>query len=259
MSKKKVVKKEKNIDKENYYDLKSYRIFMDVIAIIGMIVGVFSLHVAYLVRGDTEELAKLSDKSIYYDIRLYLNEDSLNSAVESDKFISISLTLIVDDFKINNKTSLDVNYNEVFTKTKYYMVYDYSIPDKKYNYMRYMLDDKTEAQMRFDEKLYVAPVKLNYSFTPNKEYCYILIYTETATRKNLDLIFFRYYDKGKSFSLDTIIDSKDVEMIDINRIDSDVVVCEEYFTDLWADGVASKVSDLEFMFDVYEDLKEKLI
>lgn len=247
----------KKVQKLEYYDTKRYRIFIDILEIIGLLISIVSLYVAFLVRKDTAELSKFSDKPIYYSINLYPN-DKTSQSVVSDKYLSIDLTLIVDDFEINKKNFLDVNYNAVFTKTKYYMVYDYDIDNKNYKYMKYALDDKTEGKMRFEDNYYVAPVKLNYSITPNKKYCYILIYTETTSQKNLDLIFFNYYDNPDTFKLDTILDDDGKEKIDIMRIDNDTNICKDHFIDLWSNSDSSSASDLEFMFDVYNDLKDKL-
>ena len=125
--------------------------------------------------------------------------------------------------------------------------------------MRYELDDKTEGKMRFEDDYYIAPVRLNYSITPNKEYCYLLIYTETTSEKHLDLLLFKYHDSDKSFTLDTVLDDKGNEKIDTEVIDKDVYICKEYFIDLWSEQDVKAKSDLSFMFDVYEDLYQKLI
>ena len=221
------------------------------------ILSIVSIYISLLVRNDTAELSKFSDKPIYYSINLYPNESTKDATVH-EKYINMDLTLIVDDFKIKRKNFLDVNYNAVFTKTKYYMVHNYSLQDKKYQYMRYTLDDKAEAKMRLEEDYYAAPSKMNYSLTPNKEYCYILIYTETTSEKNLDLIFFKYHGKENTFTLDTITDDKGKEKIDIEQIDEDIIICQEYFIDLWSEGDSAKKDDISFMIDVYNDLKGKI-
>lgn len=183
---------------------------VNISSIVSVIVSIISLYIAILVRKDTAELSKFSDKPIYYTISLYKNENTKVSEV-SDKYLSIDLSLVVDDFKVEKKNFLDVNYNSVFTKIKYYMVYDYN--DKTFDYMSYSLDDKSTSKLRFEDKYQAIPVKLNYSFTPNKKYCYILIYTETTSEKNLDLIFFRYNDNDDTFSLDNIIDGTKVKKV----------------------------------------------
>lgn len=244
------------VKNEEYYDTRKYKIFCDFLNIFGVLISVLALYVSLLVRQDTAELSKFSDKPIYYDISLYLN-DHTGEAEVSDKYLSIDLTLIVDDFEVYKKNFLDVNYNSVFTKIKYFMVYDYSILDNKYMYMRYKLDDKSEAKMRFEDDYYVAPVKMNYSLTPNKKFCYILIYTETTSEENLDLIFFNYYDSEKTFKLDTITDDNGKEKIDIKRIDDDVYITRDYFTNLWSNNDEEKY-DIDFMFSVYDDLVSKL-
>ncbi len=241
-----------------YYDTKAYKIITDIIVVLGMIISIASLYISVLVRKDTAELSKFSDKPIYYTISLYPNQNTKESIV-SDKYLNLDLTLVVDDFQIKKRNFLDVNYNAVFTRIKYYMVYDYSLSDKNYKYMKYSLDDKTEAKMLYEDNYYIAPVELNYSLTPNKEFCYILIYTETTSQKNLDLIFFKYYDNDNSFTLDTITDEEGKEKIDIMRIEYDTYICKDYFIDLWSEKDESKKQDIELMFDVYNDLRQKLI
>lgn len=227
---------------------------VNISSIVSVIVSIISLYIAILVRKDTAELSKFSDKPIYYTISLYKNENTKVSEV-SDKYLSIDLSLVVDDFKVEKKNFLDVNYNSVFTKIKYYMVYDYN--DKTFDYMSYSLDDKSTSKLRFEDKYQTIPVKLNYSFTPNKKYCYILIYTETTSEKNLDLIFFRYNDNDDTFSLDTIIEDNK-EKIDIKRIDYNTLICKKYFKNLWKENSIDE-KDIDFMFDVYQDLRSKLI
>lgn len=47
--------------------------------------------------------------------------------------------------------------------------------------------------------------------------------------------------------------------IDTEIIDKDVNVCKEYFINQWSNGELDKKEDLEFLFDVYNDLSEKLL
>ncbi len=227
-----------------------------IVIAIELLIGIIGLYFNILIRNDTAELSKLTDKPLYYTINLYPNEDTSKAEI-SDKYLSADLTLVVDDFEIKKNNFLNVNYNATFTKIKYFMVYDYSLKDKQYKYMRYTLDDRSMAKFRLEDEYEVLPTKLNYSFTPNKEYLYILIYTETSTQKNLDLIFFKYHDSDKTFTLDTIFDDGK-EKIDIKRIEYDTLICKEYFVDLWQESKTSK-DDIEFMFDVYEDLRDKII
>lgn len=231
---------------------------MQLLTITASICGIASLYVAILVRKDTEELSKFTDKPIYYTISLFTNDQTKN-AIVYDKYVSIPLTLIVDDFKIKNNNSIDINYNAVFTKIKYYMVYDYDINKQSYKYMRYRLDDKLESQIHYDDNYYIAPSKLNYSLTPNKKYAYILIYTETTSEKNLDLVFFNYNDKDKTFTLNTIFDTEGKEKIDISIIDYDTLICKDYFLNTWSKEVSDNKYDINFMFNVYNDLYQKLV
>lgn len=247
-----------NITKKNLYKLAttSWKALNIIIIIASFIISIVSLHVAFLVREDTAELSKLSDKPIYYTISLYPTEEKIQVQVH-DKYIRANLNLLVDDFKITKKDFLDINFNAVFTKIKYYMVYDYDIESNKhtYKYKCDKLDDKNTAQLRLEDKYHVEISELNYSLTPNNQYCYTLIYTETTSQKNLDLIFFKYYEN--SSTLDTIIENNIVK-IDINRIDNDTNICKDYYTNYWSDNDSIKYEDLNFMFDVYNDLKDKL-
>lgn len=247
-------KKESEVKRE-YYETKKYRIFMDIIAIMATVLSLIGIRISLLVRGDTAELAKFSDKPVYYDIKLFVTDETRDSLANNEKYLSLNLKLVIDDFKIKRKNFIDVNYNAVFTRIKYFMVYDYDLKNSDYKYMSYSLDDKTQAQITYDD-LYSAPTRMNYSLTPNKEYCYLLIYTETTSSRNLDLIFFKYYDKNDSVAFDTITEDGQ-ERIDIDRIDSDASICEDYFVDLWSDSDSKKAEDLEFLFDVYADLKSK--
>lgn len=250
---KKIKKTKKIKEKTNNKE----ELFNKITVLISILISIASLLYSMLIRQDTVELTKFTDKPVYYTISLYPNQDTLKSEV-SDKYLSINLTLKVDAFELKKKGYLDINYNDVFTKINYYMVYDYSDNLTDYKYMRYGLDDKTTAQLRYDDYYYSLPTKLNYSFTPNKEYCYLLIYTETTTQKNLDLIFFKYYDSDKTFTLDTIFENGK-EVIDIKRIEYDTLICKDYFVDLWENDSKSRKEDIEFMFDVYYDLRSKLI
>ena len=252
--KKEKIKKFRNI---HYQETLKYKIIMDIIAILSAIVSIISLYYTILVRSDTAELSKFSDKPIYYTISLYPTENS-NEFYVTDKYVNLDLTLIVDDFVINKKDFLDVNYNSVFTKEKYFMVYDYDKEIKDYKYMRYKLDDKTQSQLRLEGSYYGAFTNLNYSLTPNNKYCYILIYTETTSEKNLDLVFFKYTYDGDYFQVDTVADDNGVVKVNIERIDSDINICKDYFINLWSSGDAKSKEDLEFMFDVYNDLSNKL-
>lgn len=253
---KKKKKKQKIKSEVPYYDTKKYRVFMDVLTVMGIILNCIGIYISLLVREDTAELSKFSDKPIYYDILLYKNDESFESQIY-DKYLSMYLNLVVDDFEVYKDGFLDVNYNAVFTKIKYYMVYDYSLEDKYYQYMRYGLEDKLEMQAQFLEEYEVLPTKLNYSFSPNKQFCYILIYTETTSEKNLDLVFFEYHDEGDTFTL-SMIEEDGKNRVDTMRINEDVEICKDYFIDLWAEGNSMRQDDLSFMFDVYSDLKEKM-
>ena len=228
-----------------------------LIAFISMITAFQSIHISNLVRQDTTELTKFSPKPVYYAIHLYLTNETGNSSHVYDKYLNLNLKLVIDDFEIKNNETLNVNYNAIFTKIKYFMVYDYSLKTHEYKYIFHSLDDKVQAQLTYSE-LYSASTQMNYSFTPNKKYCYILIYTETMAENNLDLVFFSYHDEGDSFWLDTINENGQ-EKIEINRIDYDTFLCKEYFINLWASNDGKQKEDLEFIFNVYEDLRSKKI
>lgn len=255
--KKQIVKKQKAemLKKLKEYSSKVYVVLLkNLIGIVGIIISIVSLRITFLVREDTAELSKFSDKPIYYTINLYPNENT-NYVKVYDKYIRANLTLIVDDFKINKENFLDVNYNSVFTRTKYYMVYDYDLQSKKYNYKCEQLDDRTVAKLRLEDQLHVELSELNFSLTPNKNYCYLLIYTETMSQKNLDLIFFKYYEDD--FKID-MIEKDDKVKVAIERIDKDTNICKDYYTNLWSEKDIKRKEDIEFMFDVYEDLKGKM-
>ena len=248
--------KEKKKINENYWDKKWYKVLGDILIVANLIIAVFSLCIAVLVRHDTEELTKMSEKDLYYTIRLYPTEDTTEFQ-EHENYIRLPLHLVVDDFKIEKKNFLNVNYNSIFSRVKYFMVYEYNQNAKEYHYFAVGMDDKTQAQMRLEEQYDIYVSAMNYSLTPNKQFAYVLIYTESVDRQNLDLIFFRYKDAGDSIDLELEENENgDIEVAH-NRIDRDVFICKEYFINLWGENEMQK-EDVEFMFDVYEDLKGKI-
>lgn len=225
---------------------------------LSLLIAVASLGVAILVRNDTAELTKLSDKSLYYTIRLYPAGNELEYELYG-KTLRLGAKLVVDDFKIKKDHFLDVNYNSVFTHVKYFLVYDYKIeePKNQYYYARVKLDDKTEATMRV-EGLENIVSDLCYSITPNQEFCYILINTQTNEENNLDLIFFANPIKEGRNELLVEENENGEDEIKHERIDKDVSICQEYFTELWSEGKKEKVQDIQFMFDIYKDLEKKI-
>lgn len=241
----------KNLPKESKKSLVTR-----ALPFVSLLISVISLYLTFLVRSDTLEMSKFADKPLYYSIKLY-PEDYLKDAEVHDKYVTMDIRFIVDDFKLKNKNILNLNYNALLTKIKYFMVYDYSLKDKTYSYMRYTLDDKTQAKYLYDDQYEIFPTQLNYSLTPNKKYCYILVYTESNDKKNLDLVFFRYYDEGDTFSLDTITDN-DKTLIDTMIINNDTIICKDYFIDLWSNNDEALIADIEFMYNVYDDLFTKL-
>ena len=248
--------KEKKKINENYWDKQWYKVLGDILIVANLIIAVFSLCIAVLVRHDTEELTKMSEKDLYYTIRLYPTEDTTEFQ-EHENYIRLPLHLVVDDFKIEKKNFLNVNYNSIFSRVKYFMVYEYNQNAKEYHYFAVGMDDKTQAQMRLEEQYDIYVSAMNYSLTPNKQFAYVLIYTESVDRQNLDLIFFRYKDAGDSIDLELEENENgDIEVAH-NRIDRDVFICKEYFINLWGENEMQK-EDVEFMFDVYEDLKGKI-
>lgn len=262
--KKKMKKKKEKFDL-TYWDKKWYKVLLDIISmisivvtIISLIVAVKSLKIAELVRKDTEELTRMSEKDIYYTIRLYPTSD-MKQYEEYENYIRLKLRLVVDDFKIEKKESLKVNYNATFTHIKYFMVYDYDREKKEYQYFVTKLDNKTEAQMRLEDQYSINVTEMNYSLTPNKKFAYVLIYTESVNKKNLDLIFFRYQDKGESLSLDTQTNENGDIEIEHERIDRDAALCKQYYinTNVWSRNEQEK-QDIAFMFEIYSDLEQKL-
>lgn len=248
--------KEKKKINLNYWDKKWYKVLGDILIVVNLMIAVLSLYIAVLVRQDTEELTKMSEKDLYYTIRLYPTENT-KEYEEYENYIRLPLRLVVDDFKIERKNFLKVNYNSTFSRIKYFMVYEYNQKAKEYHYFVTGADDKTQAQMRLEEQYDMYVTEMNYSLTPNKQFAYVLIYTESVERQNLDLIFFRYKDAGDSIDLELEENENgDIEVAH-NRIDRDAFICREYFTNLWGENEIEK-EDVEFMFDVYEDLKGKI-
>lgn len=255
----KIAKKENKEEKKinlNYWDKKWYKALGDILIVVNLMIAVLSLYIAVLVRQDTEELTKMADKDLYYTIRLYPTENT-KEYKEYENYIRLPLQLVVDDFKIEKKDFLNVNYNSTFSRIKYFMVYDYNQKTKEYHYFVTGADDKTQAQMRLEEQYDMYVTEMNYSLTPNKQFAYVLIYTESTERQNLDLIFFSYKDAGDSFNLEVEENENgDIEVAH-HRIDKDAFICREYFTNLWGENEIQK-EDIEFMFDVYKDLEEKM-
>ena len=254
------ITKKKNKEKKkinlNYWDKKWYKVLGDILIVVNLMIAVLSLYIAVLVRQDTEELTKMSEKDLYYTIRLYPTENT-KEYEEYENYIRLPLQLVVDDFKIEKKNFLKVNYNSTFSRIKYFMVYEYNQKAKEYHYFVTGADDKTQAQMRLEEQYDMYVTEMNYSLTPNKQFAYVLIYTESVERQNLDLIFFRYKDAGDSIDLELEENENgDIEVAH-NRIHRDAFICREYFTNLWGENEIEK-EDVEFMFDVYEDLKGKI-
>ena len=93
---------------------------------ISLVLAIISIFIDLQIRQDTAELTKLSDKSLYYTIRLFPTND-MYEYEDHDKYVRLKFCLTVDDFKINKKSFFDVNYNSSFTKGKSYMVYDYEL------------------------------------------------------------------------------------------------------------------------------------
>ena len=183
------------------------------------------------------------------------------SSSSSEKYVTLNLELVVDDFKIENKDLKNVNYNATFTHKKYFMVYDYELgkPENKYYYFRTRIDEKGEAELRLDGRYSTSMTQGNYSKTPNKKYLYMLIYTETLSEQNLDLIFMEYIENENGLTLQYETNENGNIEIDTEIIDKDVNVCKEYFINQWSNGELDKKEDLEFLFDVYNDLSEKLL
>ena len=225
-----------------------------------IIIAIMSLKIDMKVKEDTAELTKFSEKPIYYKIRLYPTEE-MYEYTDSDKYVTLNLKLVVDDFKIENEDLENINYNATFTHKKYFMVYDYELgeTENKYYYFRSRIDDKGEAELRLDRRYYASMTQGYYSKTPNNQYVYMLIYTETLSEKNLDLIFLEYIETENGLTLKyETNENGDIE-IDTEIIDKDVNICKEYFINQWANEELSKKEDLEFLFDVYNDLAEQLL
>lgn len=230
------------------------KIYMRIIEILGIILAIYGVIISVLVRQDTAELTKLSEKPMYYKIKIYPTAQTVG--YEKDKYVNWDLNLLVDDFEIYKEKFLNVNYNSVFTHITYYMVYDYNIQDiPKYYYKFESLDDKTQAQMRLEDEYYVCVSNMNYSLTPNKEYCYILIHTETLSEENLDLVFFKY-NKDDNNKLE-LIEVDDTVQVDITDIREEHLISREYYTSVWAEN-EQEMEDIDFMFNVYEDLRGKI-
>ena len=129
MKKKQKVKK----DKTKYTEEMWYKITQDIIIIIGLIVAIIGLYYTILVRQDTLELTKMSEKDIYYKIRLYPTNET-TQIQENGKYIRMKLNLVVDDFEILNEELKNVNYNASFTHVKYFIVYDYIKENNQFFY-----------------------------------------------------------------------------------------------------------------------------
>lgn len=173
-------------------------------------------------------------------------------------YINWNLQLLVDDFEIYRKDAfgLDINYNSLFNHITYYMVYDYDLSEAPTYYYKFdTLDDKTQVQMRLEDDYYICVSNMNYSLTPNKKYCYILIHTETLSEQNLDLIFFKYH-REESDKLD-FINVDGTLQVDITNLKEEHVISREYYTSAWAE-TEEEWEDINFMFDVYEDLRDHI-
>ena len=68
--------KEKKKINLNYWDKKWYKVLGDILIVVNLMIAVLSLYIAVLVRQDTEELTKMSEKDLYYTIRLYPTENT---------------------------------------------------------------------------------------------------------------------------------------------------------------------------------------
>lgn len=220
-----------------------------------IVIAIISLNIDIKVKEDTAELTKFSEKPIYYKIRLYPTKE-MYEYTENEKYIWLNLELVVDDFEIEKEDLKNVNYNATFTHKKYFMVYDYDLGEtkNKYYYFRTRIDEKGEAELRLDNRFHASMTGANYSKTPNNKYIYMLIYTETLSEQNLDLIFFEYIENENGLTLKyETNENGDIE-IDTELIDKDVNICKEYFIETWANGDEAKTEDLKFLFDVYNDL-----
>lgn len=239
----------------NKIKMNKEKIYLRIIEILGIIIAIVSLAVTLLVRQDTAELTKLSEKPIYYKIKIYPNNETGNYE-ENENYIKWNLQLVVDDFEIYKEDFLNVNYNSVFTHITYYMVYDYDIQNtKKYYYTFVSLDDRTQAKMRLEDEYNISMSSANYSLTPNKKYCYILIHTETLSEQNLDLVFFKY-NKDKQNKLDFIQIDNSLQL-DITDVKKEHIISRDYYASIWSE-TEEEFEDINFMFDVYEDLRDKI-
>ena len=67
------------------------KIYMRIIEILGIILAIISILITLLVRQDTAELTKLSEKPVYYKIKIYPNAQI--NAYETDKYVNLNLNL----------------------------------------------------------------------------------------------------------------------------------------------------------------------
>lgn len=262
MKKKMKNKNAKNIKRTKFKNitikLKEKVKKVEWIGVISLILAIISIFIDLQIRQDTAEITKLSDKSLYYTIRLFPTND-MYEYEDHDKYVRLKFCLAVDDFEIEKKGFFDVNYNSSFTRVKYYMVYDYELGEtNKYKYMLSEMDDKSQAMIRL-ENYEVTVSEMNYSMTPNKNFAYALIYTEGVNQKNLDMILFEFNNTGNSFGVTWVENENGDIEIEHEIINKDTYICKDYFEDLWSEGDTSKKEDLKFMFDVYNDLYNKII
>lgn len=230
------------------------KIYTKTIEMLSLILTIAGFVVALLVRQDTAELAKFSEKPIYYKIKICPTAQM--EGYETENYVNLKLNLLVDDFEIYKKNFLNVNYNSTFTHVTYYMVYDYELQNIPTYYYKFdSLDDKTQAKMRLEDEYYICVSNMNYSLTPNKKYCYILIHTETLSEDNLDLVFFRY-NKEDSNKLEFVEMDNEI-LVDITDIREEHLISREYYTSAWSEN-EKEMEDIDFMFDVYKDLREKI-
>lgn len=226
-----------------------------VISIIGLLLSKKAIDITQEVRQDTAELTKLTEKPIYYKIKIYPTQDT-GKYREEENYINWNLQLTVDDFEVHKEDFLDVNYNSTFSHITYYMVYDYDIQNtNKYYYKHEALEDRIQAKMRLEDDLYMNATSMNYSLTPNKQYCYILIHTETLSEQNLDLVFFKY-NKDSANKLE-FIQVEDTVQLDITDVRKEHLISRDYYSSTWS-KTQEEYEDINFMFDVYEDLKDKI-
>lgn len=259
MGKNKNTKKNKVKNKKietliNKIKMNKGKIYFRTIEILGIVLSILALVVSLMVRQDTTELTKLSEKPMYYKIKIYPTNET-GEYREEENYINWNLQLLVDDFEIYKENFIKVNYNSIFSHITYYMVYDYDIQNKKYFYKFDALDDKTQAKMRLEDEYYICTSNMNYSLTPNKQYCYILIHTETLSEQNLDLVFFKY-NKDKENKLE-FIKVDDSIQVDITDVREEHLICRDYYSSTWSES-EEEYEDINFMFDVYEDLREKI-